>query len=235
MTLLRTSSAAMAVILVAAAGAASGAHAADLFGGSAKDPGARHADWSGPYIGIGIGAGAASHDLSVDIDGEGEAASLDGISGEGVFGSIEAGWDFHVAPRKVIGVMGSVSGAPEDWAFTTEASADGLGSGRFERDWGAMLGLRAGLLLTPDTLAGVHGGWAFTEYSSDPSGLDLEADGPWGGAFIETRIDGGPWRLGIDYRYAAYDGETVFDEDGLSVEDDLSEHQARIKLIYSID
>jgi len=236
MTLLRTLFAAMAVILVAAAGAATGVHAADpLWSDSAKDPASSRAGWSGPYIGIGIGAGAASHDLSLRADGAGEIAGLDGISGEGVFGSIEAGADWQVARRAVIGVLGSVSAAPDDWAFTTEASITGLGTASFEKDWGAMLGLRAGVLLTPDTLAGVHGGWAWTEYSSDPSGLDLEASGPWGGAFIETRIDGGPWRLGLDYRYVAYDGEDLFSAGGLSLEDDLSEHQARLKITYSFN
>lgn len=235
MTLLRRASMGASLALLAASAVLAGveyANATDIYDGgdapSAREP----AGWTAPWIGVGFGGGAAAHGLSLDVEDHGEIASLDGVSGEGVFGSIEAGHDWQ-AGRSVFGVTGSLSGAPAGWGLETEASLGG-DSATFEKRWGAMLGVRAALVVAPDTIAGIHGGWAWADYESDPDGLDQTYDGPWGGGFVETRIHGSPWRVRADYRYADYGEETLGESGALAVNDDLSEHLARVVFTYAV-
>ncbi|WP_040676750.1 outer membrane protein [Nitratireductor pacificus] len=175
---------------------------ADLSGGTTGGY-----NWSGLYLGIGAGAGARIGEVEIPAG----PASFNGIGGEGLFGELTVGYDYMVSPRFLLG--GFANGR-----FGNIGSRLDLGVGSIEvkGDYGFDVGLRAGYLISPSTLAYVLGGytWQHFDVSSNPAGLeyDWSNSGFVVGAGLETALDGN-WTLKSEYRYSHF-GSEDFDTGG---------------------
>lgn len=252
---------AMIAAVAALGGMSTTAYAADLDGGSYKDaPVAYEATktWTGFYIGAGIGAGASVTDLSVNeyyheydsykndgpqalvSNGGGpelsssEAFGLDGIGGEGVFGTVQLGYDRQLSSRFVIGAF-------VDYDFSNISTEVRLYGEKAEIDldhmWSA--GARLGWLATPDTMWYALVAYTQGEYDvSELGGSDFDFNGWSLGAGVETRL-GDNWSLKGEYRFTQFDKETLFSDidycGGFDVEAEPSVHTARLVLSYRIN
>jgi outer membrane immunogenic protein len=98
--------------------------------------------------------------------------NFDGIGGEGVFGTIQAGYDWHVKPRVVFGLFGDFDFSAISTEFDFDAGIDGnnflSGSGELDMNWMWTLGARLGFLATPDTLVYLLAGYTQADFD-DPS------------------------------------------------------------------
>lgn len=193
--------------------------------------------WSGFYIGAGVGAGAVVHDLSIRDD-IGSIFNFNGIGGEGVFGTVIAGWDWQLGQSTVLGVF-----ADYDFSgISTDASLlDGEISAALDHDNSWSVGARLGFLANPSTLWYATAG--YTEADFDASArLDgvgrfsasRTFSGYFVGAGVDTRLAASNWYLRLEYRYSEFDGERVLrdDLDPLRVDVDPSMHTARATLTY---
>lgn len=131
-------------------------------------------------LGVGIGAGAINHDLTL---GPGPAlpagsfnAGLDGIGGEGIFGTVGVAADYQIHQRVVIGAFFDYDFAKLDTDLNL--SVPGLGglnaTGKISLDNMWTIGGCVGVLLSPDTLW-----YALVGYTqADVSDLDISITGP---------------------------------------------------------
>ncbi|MGE4253190.1 MAG: outer membrane protein [Parvibaculaceae bacterium] len=170
--------------------------------------------WSGFYVGGFVGAGASVADTELGADfGEigGFDIDFDGIGGEGFLGGAMAGFNWQVSDRFVLGIQGDIAWTDLDAEleiFGAEAKAgpDFIASGS----------LRAGYLVTPETLFYIIGGYSYSEYEAKVSELDFKADQDYDGyhvgAGMETRLSD---RLTarVEYRYTDF-GSEDWDTDG---------------------
>jgi outer membrane immunogenic protein len=210
------------------------AYAADIHskGGSMKDgPVAYDApmSWTGVYIGVGIGAGASVTDLSAREE-DYQLADLDGLGGEGLFGTVQVGYDRQLSSRFVLGAF-------LDYDFSN-ISTEFRGFGRdvdVDLDHMWSIGARAGVLTSPDTM--VYALLAYTQGQydlSDLNGGDVDVNGWSVGGGIETRLADN-WTLKGEYRFTQFDDETVFSTEGFSIDAEPSVHTARVVLSYRIN
>lgn len=220
-------SGAVAVAALAAfAGVNSAAKAADV---TYSEP---EYSWSGIYIGAFVGAGATVARTEADAD-FGEIGGFDvdfkGIGGEGFLGGGLIGFNWQVSDRFVLGLQGDVS-----W---TDIEAE-LELGDFDAkagpDFMADASLRAGYLVTPDTLLYIIGGYSYAEYKLELDGgddFDQNYDGYHVGAGMETRLTD---RLTarIEYRYTKF-GSEDWDTDGF-LEITPSVHTGTLGIAYNL-
>jgi outer membrane immunogenic protein len=192
------------------------------------------ADWTGFHIGVGGGYGAVLHDGDASVDGTGGpvdddtedfflGVDLDDLGDEGGILTVEAGFDFQLADRFVIGILGDYTWANFDSSASVEACA-----GICIPNFGASIGVelenmwtiagRFGFLSSPDTLWYGLVGWthadvdfsgAFDVYllSEDPvfSFEDGDSlDGITAGAGVETMLADN-LSLKLEYRYTDLD------------------------------
>ena len=237
----------MRIALIAASAALASmsttAYAADIYskGGSLKDgPVAYEAPktWTGFYIGVGVGAGASNTDLSLNVDEREKSESsdtlevfgLDGIGGEGAFGTLQVGYDRQVSSGFVIGAF-----ADYDFSGISTEVRSLRGSADIDLDHTWSIGARAGFLANPDTLVYALVAYTQGEYDlSELGGGDLDVEGFSFGGGIETRLADN-WTLKAEYRFTQFDEETLFsDEDG-SINGEPSLHTARVVLSYRIN
>jgi opacity protein-like surface antigen len=98
--------------------------------------------------------------------------NFDGIGGEGVFGTVQAGYDWHVKPRVVFGLFGDLDFSAISTEFDFSADIDGYnllsGSGELDMNWMWTLGARLGYLATPDTLVYLLAGYTQADFD-DPT------------------------------------------------------------------
>lgn len=155
-------------------------------------------NWSGIYVGFGVGAGANVHELSSDFL---PGFSLNGIGGEGVYGELTVGYDYMVSPRFLIG------GLLDAHVGNIETTLDVAGfNASVQETYGFDAGLRAGYLLTPNTLGYVLGGYSWQKYKLDTNaGFDLDWDqsGYFVGAGLETAVNSN-WTIKTEYRYTRF-------------------------------
>jgi outer membrane immunogenic protein len=247
---------AMIAAVAALAGMSTNTYAADLKGGSYKDEPVAYEStktWTGLYIGGGIGVGASVTDLTVkqyeraykeysevsrsvegaEYDKVG-SAGIDGLGGEGAFGTVQLGYDRQLSSRFVIGAF-------VDYDFSNISSEVRFGSESADIDldhmWSA--GARLGWLATPDTMWYALVAYTQGEYDlSELGGGDLDVEGWSLGAGVETRL-GDNWSLKGEYRFTQFDGETIFSDfsycSGIDVEAEPSVHTARLVLSYRIN
>jgi outer membrane immunogenic protein len=217
-----------------------GAQAADLYGGygapSMKDAPVYVSApvWTGFYVGAGIGAGAMVND--VDINGGALfGADVDGLGGEGILGTVQAGYDRQIGHRLVRGVFVDYdfSGLSTDIDVrfgNTKASAD------IDLDHMWSVGGRIGYLVNPSTM--LYGFLAYTEANFDaPSfGGALDIDDFQGysvGVGLETQLSGN-WFLKGEYRFTQLDSEDIIGG-GNGVDLEPSIHTARAVLTYKFN
>ena len=98
--------------------------------------------------------------------------NFDGIGGEGIFGTLQAGYDWHVKPRVVFGLFGDFDFSAISTEFDFDAGMNGnnflSGSGELDMNWMWTLGARLGYLATPDTLVYLLAGYTQADFD-DPT------------------------------------------------------------------
>ncbi|MGN6470778.1 MAG: outer membrane protein [Rhizobiaceae bacterium] len=178
-------------------------------------------DWSGFYLGASVGAGEAVNHASILglID-------FNGISGDGIFGELNAGYD-HDFGGFVAGLMvdGNVSGIRAD-----------LGPSSLKSDYGFDVLARLGMKVNPSTLAYVLGGYSWGHFKAPsilgPGTQDWSSSGFSVGGGLETAVSTHT-TLGIEYRYAKFADED-FNTGGL-FKIEPSSHTVRVGLKYKFN
>jgi outer membrane immunogenic protein len=189
------------------------------------------ASWSGFYVGAGIGGGAVNHELTFGIPGVFDIINLDGIGGEGFFGTVSVGYDRQINDRFVVGVF-----ADYDFSdISTDLSLlGGLFTASLDHDRSWSIGARAGFLSSPTTLWYGTVGYTEAEFSADSSigSLDLpDFKGYFVGAGVESMLGRG-WSLKGEYRFTQFDEETILSLGPFDLDLDTSMHTVRFSLNY---
>ncbi len=151
--------------------------------------------------------------------------NFDGIGGEGIFGTVQIGYDWQFAPRAVFGVFGDFdwSGISTDLDFSASTNGDTWLSGEGEVDMEYMwtIGARLGYLPTPDTLVYILAGYSQAEFDDPSITVDFDGSsetfstsldtfsGVTVGAGMETRLDHN-WGLKLEYRFTQLSDEELF-------------------------
>jgi outer membrane immunogenic protein len=237
---------ALIAALAAFVGMGTSAYAADL-GGSMKDAPVYDApitSWTGLYIGAGVGVGSSNTEADLTVNDREESfelLSFDGIGGEGMFGTVQLGFDYQLSSRFVVGAF-------VDYDFSNINSELNV----FERynaelDLESMwsVGARLGWLATPDTLWYALLAYTQAQYDlSDNAGFldavtDVDSFDGWTvGLGVETRLTSN-WSLKAEYRYTQFDAETIFaiggEGESLDVDFEPSVHTGRVVLSYRIN
>lgn len=216
---------------------ASSAQAGDFYGKSAT--------WTGFYLGAGVGAGAIVHTLDVqEIGGPGNA-TFDGIGGEGIFGTVQLGYDVQLGPKFVIGAFFDYdfSNMKTDASFSAFGAS---GSGDIAVDDSWTIGARAGFLSSPSTLW--YAGAGYTRVNlGDAEGSISFGGPPVSGSFplpdfsgysllagVESQL-GNNFSLKLEYRFTQLDRESVFNAGFIDIGLEPSMHTARLVASYRFD
>jgi outer membrane immunogenic protein len=201
-------------------------------------------NWNGFYVGVGIGAGAVVHDVSLSaqeydyaeemrvLDMGGSSIGLDGLGGEGIFGTVTVGYDRVIRPGWVAGVFA-------DYDFGSNISTEIYGGGESfslaDHNYSWAIGARLGMLANPGTLLYVTAGYTQTEFDFFEGSLSKTFDGYFVGAGVETFLRDN-WTLKLEYRFTQFDSETLasgyIGPIALSIDDEPSMHTARLVLSY---
>jgi len=198
----------VAATLAAVLGFGGAASAADVYSaGGYKDAPVAVNTWTGFYIGVGGGYGSDNHDLKLteEFGRKSNAAELDGLGGEGGFGTVEGGYDYQIGSKFVIGVFVSYDFAD----IETNLTAGNLATTTIKLTDSWAIGGRAGYLVHPDTLVYVLGGYSQASFDAPSLFKNTDADGYVVGAGVETQLGGGFYGK-LEYRYADYGPNTVF-------------------------
>jgi outer membrane immunogenic protein len=186
-----------------------------------KAPAAAGIPWTGFYVNGGIGYGMWAADTTVVDTTTGVCIRCVTMvqGGKGWLATIGAGFDYQFAPKIVAGVFGeaslsSLKGTIEDQFF-------GLGvQGDIKQTSSWAAGGRVGLLVTPQTLSYVNGGYTaarfsgtdlVSETSGAPVGLStpaFTASGWFVGGGVETSLAPN-WFWRTEYRYAYYGNKVI--------------------------
>lgn len=236
-------------------GTAGMAAADGMYEGSMKDapaPLPPVMSWTGFYIGGGVGAGAVVHELDInayedvyksckyEVSAKSSSScsngyylysesaanlNFDGIGGEGIFGTVQIGYDWQFSPRGVFGFFADADLSGIETELDFSVSEDGYtwlsGNGEVAMDWMWTIGARLGLLTTPDTLFYALIGYSQAEFD-DPS-ISINFDGYSDtfktsldtfsgitvGLGMETRLDQN-WGLKLEYRFTQFSDEELF-------------------------
>jgi outer membrane immunogenic protein len=230
----------LAASLAAVIGMGGSAYAADIYSGgsSLKDAPAVMPDtsWTGFYVGVGIGAGMFDDNLKSSLtyhrNNDDPSAGVDGLGGEGIFGTVQVGYDKQFG-RWVGGIF-------FDYDFSNINSKISIDSASWKVNlndmWSA--GGRLGYLVNNDTLVYVLGAYTQANFGL-PSGLrGGDRDGYSVGGGIETHLSGN-WFLKGEYRFTSLGTETIFDKSTecytLKVTDQSDIQTARLVLSYKAD
>jgi outer membrane immunogenic protein len=186
--------------------------------------------WSGFYLGAGIGAGAVVHELTATVPGL-ASASLDGIGGEGIFGTVTVGYDHQIGRAVVFGIF-----ADYDFSnISSDISAASLFNASLDHKWSWSVGGRLGFLTSPSTLWYGSAGYTQARFDLDSTIGSLDLDdfrGYFLGLGVESQLGAG-WALRAEYRFTQFSSETVFSAPGLvNVDLEPSMHTARVALTY---
>lgn len=183
--------------------------------------------WTGLYIGASGGAGAVVNRIEIEDLGD---LDFDGVGGEGILGSLMAGFNWQVGNQFVIGIQGDIGLAD----LKSELDLDVLGgfftlNADAKLDWFADASLRAGWLPSPETLIYVIGGYSYAHYKIDGDltldigdgfeadfDEDQDYDGYHVGAGIESMLTEN-LTARVEYRFTQY-GKEDWGIDGLDVE-----------------
>lgn len=210
--------------------------------------------WTGLRIGAGGGYGHINHTLGVDLSspvGGGNLFELSGITGEGGFFTVEAGYDHQFAGDFVGGIQFDYTGS----SIATEIGVNIPNVGgptpinagyELEASDSFTVAGRLGYLVTPETLAYGLLGYTWTEMNGrltgDAAGLlpnySFDIDGITIGAGVETVITGNLTGK-LEYRYTGYNAEEIFsfpinDLTNIGLNDDISVQTVRAVLSYKL-
>ena len=151
----------------------SGAALQAAYAGPAPAPAPSTYNWTGMYFGAHVGGGWAAKDWTLVATpaccDNGPGAALGSGTGSGLLGGLQAGMNWQQGPV-VFGLQGDVSFAGINGTAANPASAqpgncwsggDQTARCGSKTDWLASVTARAGVLVMPDTLLYVKGGFAF--------------------------------------------------------------------------
>ncbi len=201
------------------------------FGYAAGLPTGADANWSGLYIGALIGGTAVVHEVSTPALG---GITFDGVGGEGVLGGGMIGANWQVSPDFVIG-------AQIDGNFNsdlTEASVvGGLFNASLTNEYLVAFSGRAGVLVQPEALAYLIGGYSIGEFELNaggallPGGFSLSraVDGFHIGGGLEAALNEN-WTVRAEYRFTQFDRESFA---GGLVNVEPSMHAGQIGVAYN--
>ncbi len=192
------------------------------------------ARWTGAYLG---GAGGASAAVTRTTAAFGNASSSIDGGGQAMLGSVYGGFDYQIADRAVIGVMGDLSWSnPQSTQSLSGGGATASVVVSPSMAW-SVLG-RVGFLPVPSTLL-----YAAAGYTGEQVGTTATASAGGGttllqsndtlngwtvGPGVETVISGG-WTSKLEYRYSQYETRALFGG-GTSIQP--STHTVRAGLAY---
>jgi outer membrane immunogenic protein len=193
-------------------------------------------NWNGFYVGVGVGAGAVTHNTSLSIGdycckevvalnegGNYELFGLNGLGGEGFFGTVTIGYDRVVRPGWVLGVFADYDFGS---SISTDVSLLGYGAS-IDQNYTWAIGARLGFLANAGTL--VYGTAGYTETEFDFFGLKTQS---FGGYFVGAGIV----TLKLEYRYAQYGSENLLPDyfAPFSLDIEPTTHTARLVLSYKL-
>jgi len=216
--------------------------------GHVKDTETPTPRWTGFYIGGGVGGGAVVHDLNVReynyyYERWSKVLSLDGIGGEGMFGTIIVGYDRLIRPGWVAGVF-----VDYDFSDISSSVSDRWDSASINHRHSWSVGARLGMLSSPTTLWYAMAGYTQAQFDFGGDLLDVLVDrygssrsrtfdGYFLGAGVESILHGN-WSLRLEYRFTQFDGETIYSGVGedyrTTVDLEPSMHTARLVLTYKL-
>jgi outer membrane immunogenic protein len=216
----------LVLALTAVAAFAGSASAADMGRPYSKAPVAVAPtyNWTGLYIFGGGGGGLWAADQHVQTTVGAVPLTIDQRQGgSGWFGTVGIGYDWQLNPTWVMGVFadgqfGSIKGTLQD------PVAGWTGTQKLEDSWAA--GVRLGVLVAPNVLSYVNGGYSGAHFSGTTflntfSGLPVGAhtnsynrNGWFIGGGVENNlnifgISAPGWFMKTEYRSAFYDSKTV--------------------------
>jgi outer membrane immunogenic protein len=175
--------------------------------------------WSGFYIGAGIGAGAMRHEIPDNFENFG---------GDGIFGTVIAGWDWQIGSRTVFGIF-------VDYDFSDINTSIRNLDLDIDHNHTWSVGARLGWLSSPSTLWYLTGGYTEAEFEFADTFFGISDsrrfEGYFVGAGVDTRLAGN-WLLRLEYRFSEFDTETVFQRFGLDTDFESTTHTARATLTY---
>jgi outer membrane immunogenic protein len=231
----------LVLALTAVAAFAGSASAADMGRPYSKAPAAVAPtyNWTGFYIFGGGGGGLWAADQHVQTTVGAVPLTIDQRQGgSGWFGTVGIGYDWQVSPTWVVGVFGdgqfgSIKGTLQD------PVAGWTGTQKLETSWAA--GLRVGVLVAPNVLSYVNGGYSgahfsgvnfLSTFSGAPVGVHTDSynrNGWFIGGGVENNlnifgISAPGWFMKTEYRSAFYDSKSVnelFDVTNLPVGRDI--------------
>lgn len=223
------------------------------YGGSIKDAPVMVAgpNWSGLYIGAALGWSRTdydfTHDLYLDAIDYGLPANYDvtttsGLESDGLTGTVTIGYDHEFSGRFVAGVFADFTfGNHDDEGTLYYPISGGFTEGfSLEHKTTWAIGGRLGMLVRPETLVYVNGG--YTRADIEMVGLNgqgrLEEDmSGWfvGGGLVHHLRDG--LGLTVEYRYSDFGEETFGVSNDLpccyeAFDVDASNHAIRVGLTY---
>jgi outer membrane immunogenic protein len=195
-------------------------------------------NWTGFYVGGALGAGASVYELELgDLVIPG-GLDFNGLGGEGVFGEINAGYDYDFGTW-VAGVLvdASLSGN----SFEIGGGGDSI---ELNADHGFDILARAGMKVNESTLAYAIGGYSWQHFELDLSDLggddvDWDSSGFSIGGGLETAVTE-KVSVNLEYRYSQFDEDLsslAFGDgapDGL-LETEPSFHTVRIGAKYKFN
>lgn len=239
MTNLKTSLVALAAVLASTASAS----AADFY-----DP-APVASWTGFYAGVhggygwgdssSTGVGPAINDI---IDNElGGNDSLYDTSPEGVFGGLQAGYNFEVGSGFLLGLEATVSYGDISDSITDPFSAEPDDRISADIDWHGTVRGRAGAILGSTLVYGTGGfAWGQANVSMDAPAFPNESatlTGWVAGGGVEHKFSDS-MSVKVEYLYTDYGSQSWFtgDPDGgnYELESDIDVHSVTVGLNFHL-
>ncbi len=200
-------------------------------------------NWTGFHIGVGAGYGMVNNVLNVEIEPDLAGIEIDGIASEGAFATIEAGYDFQLTDRFVLGVKADYSLQGVKTSIGAEAA--GIGYSLQQQDSISVL-VRGGRIVDANNMLYNILGWTHTRYEGsldggeDGLGYDFALNGLTFGGGIES-ILADNISMKLEYRYTMYQDISVLDglsTDGLplgegEIDADATNHEQTIRAILT--
>lgn len=213
---------------------AAGAANADGYGyGSVKDApiAAPQVNWNGLYIGAAVGYGFASIEPSAEFGDFG--ASLDGLSSEGVQGTISLGYDRQIHPNVVLGIFGDYTFGDLETELSVSFGGPGADIGVFNISDSWAIGAKLGFVHTCCTMLYATAGYAHADLEAI-SLFSKSMDGWFIGGGIEHQLMNNIF-LKLDYRYTDYGKVRWVDEDCIGINTDTDVHTVRLGVNWKVD
>jgi outer membrane immunogenic protein len=225
----------------AALAATAGVANADGYGyGSVKDAplAAPQANWNGLYIGAAVGYGIATTEVEAGEYEGFPVVNLDGLSSEGLQGTITVGYDRQIHPNWVLGIFADYSLGELETDISVPIFVSAV-EATIKDSWA--IGARVGYINSCCTMWYVTAGYAHADvdlkgfFTIYPISLSENMDGWFIGGGVEHQLSNNLF-LKLDYRYTDYDKVTwapAEAEGYLDTETDV--HSIRLGLNWKVD